>query len=62
MLLSGSMVVSPFFAMAKMMIFSKHKMVICSKYINEIKLHKNFIYYNNIIFRSSNHTPGSIVH
>jgi hypothetical protein len=49
--------------MGEMVIYSKYKRVLCSKYINqrEIMLNKNFhmfdfIYYNNIIFHSSNHT------
>jgi hypothetical protein len=49
--------------MDTMAICSKYKMIICSKFINqrEIRLHKRFhmfqfIYYNNIIFCSFNHT------
>jgi hypothetical protein len=42
-----------------MVIYSKYKIVICSKYLNqhEMRLHKtfhmfDFIYYNNIIYHS----------
>jgi hypothetical protein len=56
--------------MGKMVICSKYKILICSKYINqcEIRLHKRFymfdcVYYNNTIFHfhSSNHTLSPVL-